>query len=78
MRKANIESLKEMARLLLMGAVTFLLTEGVINNLLITFLGTRMTAEQRLAVDGFILLALRGFDKWLHESKTAEKGLTRF
>lgn len=66
------ETLKEAARLILMGVVSYLLTAGVLDMLLKTYFGTYLSPELLLQISGFVTLVLRTIDKWLHE-RQAEK-----
>lgn len=86
--KAIIEGLKELGRVVILAIVSFALTEGVLDIILVKF-GVVTDPEVRLIIIGFLTSALRAVDKFFHESgknKEAETGepsvltagLTRF
>ena len=72
------ESVKEGLRVILLGVVSYLLTEGVVQTLVSHFLGMRLDASAQVIVVGLITSILRSIDKWLFESGTMNKGLTQF
>ena len=77
------EALKEGARVVAIGVVSYLLTEGAVLGL-INVTGIQIDQTTKLMVVGFVTTFLRSVDKWLHEegkdseNKTMSKGLTRF
>lgn len=66
------ESLKEFGRLVLLTAVGYLLSEGVIDLLLNVLLGVNLGPEIKVVLAGFITTALKSLDKWLHETAKNE------
>lgn len=64
----------ELLRLVALAIVSFLLTDGV----LVQVLGANLSPELRMQLIALLTFALKGVDRWLHESGKAEKGLTRF
>jgi len=84
-----IEAIKEPLRYLLMAVVSYLLTEGVLNTILIRVFGTQLDATAVALITGLLIAVLRGIDKYLHEvglikeeatglTSSLTKGLTRF
>ena len=69
MNKSVVEAIKEGLRLALFGAVAYFVT------LLAEYFGAMPQNEQSIVV---LTFALRMVDKWLHASKRAEAGLSRF
>ena len=84
MNDSSKESLKEVGRLMLLGILSYLLTEGVVNSIVAYFVGTRLDAVTISYITGLLTVALRAADKKLHElgkdtgSETLQKGLTQF
>ncbi len=87
-KAAFIEGLKELGRVVVLAVVSFALTEGVLNTVLLK-IGIVADPEIRLIIIGFLTSALRAVDKFLHEvgkgkeEATGETskltaGLTRF
>lgn len=76
--KSFIEAIKEGLRVVVLGVVSYLLTVGVIDNLIHTYLGTRIDLSAQVIIVGAATSVLRGIDAWLHETGKMEKGLTRF
>jgi hypothetical protein len=66
-KQAFIEGAKELGRVILLGIVSFALTEGVINTILVK-IGVFADPEIRLVIIGFLTSALRAVDKFLHET----------
>lgn len=64
--KAFIEGLKELGRVVILAIVSFALTEGVLNVILVKF-GVVTDPEIRLIIIGFLTSALRAVDKFMHE-----------
>ena len=86
--QAFIKGLKELGRVIVLAIVSFALTEGILNVILIKF-GIVADPEIRLIIIGFLTSALKAMDKFFHElgkdkeSITGEPsvltaGLTRF
>ena len=74
----NLEFLKEIGRVILLAVVSYLSTEVVVNQLLDLVGKGQLDSMSKLVLSGLILSILRAFDKQLHDSGVAEKGLTRF
>lgn len=79
-----LESMKELARLLLITLVSYLLTEGVLDLVINYLFGTRVDLVMKTQITGIVLFILRALDKYLHEKGKVEGdpnlqgGLTRF
>jgi len=77
------EGAKELARIIGLAVVSYLLTEGVLDSVLLSF-GIRLDPQTKVIVVGLITTVLKSFDKWLHETGKdmknlfITKGLTRF
>lgn len=74
----NLEFLKEVGRVVLLAVISYLSTEVVVNQLLDLVGQGKLDSMSKLVLSGLILSVLRAFDKQLHDSGIAEKGLTRF
>ena len=88
MNAINTEALKEFGRVLLLGLVSWLLTEGVIGSI-VNALGGSLDVTTKSVLVGIITSALKSADKWLHQTGKASEeetgdaskltlGLTRF
>lgn len=66
-KKALLEALKSFVRLGLIAIVSYLLTEGVVNTLLVAILGASLSPEMRVVLSGVVISALKSLDTWLHE-----------
>ena len=74
-----MDFLKEAARIILIGIVSYLLTEGVLTPLVeAVTLNFNVDPLLKTQITMVIGLVLKSLDRWLHESGNAEKGLTRF
>ena len=79
-----VEGLKEAGRVALVAIISWLLTEGVINSLLILIFKTKLSPELVLMLTGLITSIVKGWDKDLHLTGKIEgddvktKGLTQF
>lgn len=71
------ESLKEGGRVVLLGLVAYLLTEGVVNQLLDVVFGMKLDNGTKVMVSGFLTSLLKALDKWLHETAKLEPVKTR-
>lgn len=71
------KTLLEFGRVVLIGVVSWLLTDTVIANLVNQF-GANLSLEVRLLITGGLSTIVKSIDRGLHESGMAEKGLTRF
>lgn len=73
MKKADVgalvEGLKELIRTGVLAMVSYLLTEGVLNGLIMNAVGNRLDPQLVLVLAGILTSALRAVDKWLHEMK---------
>lgn len=72
------EALKELGRLVVLTIVGYLLT--LPTELVLSFLGLKLTPEQTLVVGGMYSYVLKAIDKYLHEKedKGVSGGLTKF
>ncbi|MDD4027018.1 MAG: hypothetical protein PHO75_02400 [Candidatus Shapirobacteria bacterium] len=79
-----IEGLKEAGRVALVAIISWLLTEGVINSLLVLIFKTKLSPELVLMLTGLFTSIVKGWDKDLHLTgkiegdDTKTKGLTQF
>jgi len=79
-----LEALKEAGRVMLLGTVSWLLTDGILDMILTVIFGTRIDATTKAIIISALFTALRSADKWIHEagkevaSKNMILGLTRF
>ena len=79
-----VEGLKEAGRVALVAIISWLLTEGVINSLLMLIFKTKLSPELVLMLTGLITSIVKGWDKDLHLTGKIEgddvktKGLTQF
>ena len=77
-----IEGLKEGGRIILLGVVSWLITDGV--DLLLQTVGGKLDPSTKVIISGLLISALKSLDKWLHETKKANntegnyKGLVGF
>ncbi len=82
MNQTQINSLiswgKEFLRVVVLGALSYLLTEGVLNTLLDIVFGVKLDVQTKLFIVGFITSVLKGLDRQLHDSGVAVKGIVRF
>lgn len=62
-----LEVLKEIARWGVLGIISFLLTEGVINSIMQLIFGTRLDPQVAALVIGGITSILRKIDEQLHD-----------
>lgn len=82
--KPLLESLKEAGRVLLLGFVAWLLTDGVVEGILNWCCGTLFDPATKSTIISILFMVLRTVDKWLHEKGIEESndlltlGLTRF
>lgn len=67
----------ELGRVIALAVIAYLLTEGVLTTL-IGLTGLTLSPDIKLQVITFLTLVLKGFDRALHESGVAERGITRF
>lgn len=61
-----IEVLKEALRVVVLAVVSFLLTDNVVNNLVVFFGGKSLEPQLVIITTGLILSILRGVEKELH------------
>lgn len=73
-----IDWAKEFGRVVVLGAVSYLLTEGVLTGLLDIIFGVKLDISVRLFIVGLVTSILKGIDRQLHDSGVAEKGIVRF
>lgn len=84
MSRKEVESLKELARLVLLATVSWLLTEGAVEWLLVVLFGQEIDPVSKAQIVLLATMVLRSIDKYLHEhgkttgNESLEKGLTRF
>lgn len=78
MSSAKLEGLKELGRTLLIGAVSYLLTDNVITSIISYYFGAKLDTFTIALITTALTGTLRAIDRYLHESGIAEKGLTRF
>jgi hypothetical protein len=82
--KPLIEAIKEPLRYILIAVVSYLLTETVIEQVILLVFGAGIDPATKLMITGLLTALLRGIDKWLHEigldkgPDSLIKGLTRF
>lgn len=62
-----MEIIKEASRVIILAVVSWLLTVGVLDNVLSTFFGTKIDPTQTILISGFITSILRGIEKQLHD-----------
>lgn len=83
-KQSLLEALKEIGRVLLLALVSYLLTEGVIDAVVVYFGGVNLDALTKAQIVGLVTTGLRALDKYLHElgkesdNKTLLRGLTQF
>ncbi len=63
-----VESLKEGGRVVLLGLVGYLLSEGVLDLILTALFGVSLSPEIKILIAGFITAMLKSVDKWLHKT----------
>lgn len=66
--KGRLEGVKEWLRIVMLGAVSYLLTEGVVQGLVSWLFGSRLDAFGTTTVTGLILSVLKGIDKYLYKT----------
>lgn len=82
--KPLVEGLKEGARVALDGIISYLLTEGVLNSIILLIFGERLPLSVIVIITGAVMSILKGWDKQLHLTGKIEgdatkiKGLTQF
>lgn len=78
----DINFFKEYGRLALSAVISYLLTAGVIDNLLQALAGTRLDLSTQLLISGLITGFIKSIDRAMHEAAkagtSAEKALLRF
>lgn len=62
------EIAKEAIRVIVLAVVSWLLTVGVLDNVITAFFGTKIDPTQTILISGFITSILRGIEKQLHEN----------
>ena len=67
MNKKLLEIGKETLRVVILAVVSYFLTAGVIDYLLVTFLGNTLSAEMVVLITGLLTSILRGVEKQLHK-----------
>ena len=78
------EGLKEAGRTILLGIFSYLITEGVINNVLMIIFSEKLGQQTIALMSGLLLSVLRGIDKDLHltgkieGNDTLTRGITQF
>ena len=83
-KQSLFEAIKEGGRLLLLALVSYLLTAGVIDAVIVYFGGAQLDATTKVQLVGLITTGLRALDKYLHElgkendNQTLLRGLTQF
>ncbi|MCK9371062.1 hypothetical protein M0R04_14215 [Candidatus Dojkabacteria bacterium] len=70
--------IKETGRVVVLGAISYLLTEGVLVGLVDIIFGVKLDVASKLFIVGLVTSVLKGVDRQLHDSGLAEKGITRF
>lgn len=81
--KNFLEGAKELGRIIGLAIVSYLLTEGVLDAVFMSF-GIKLDPQTKLIVVGLTTTVLKTLDKWLHETGKdmknmfITKGLTRF
>lgn len=84
LQTSQAKGLLEFLRLLALSVVSYLLTEGVVSNVLFLFTGDKLSPTESLLISGLMTSILKAFDKALHEKGKEEgdenltKGITRF
>ena len=79
-----IEGLKEAGRVALDGIFSYLLTEGVLNSIILLIFGERLPLGVIVIITGAVMSILKGWDKQLHLTGKIEgddgktKGLAQF
>ena len=67
MSKESIEGVKEILRTIILSVVSYLLTDGVLNTIMILVIGERLTSAEIIVVTGLFISVLSGIDKYLHK-----------
>lgn len=67
-QKGIIEGLKEGLRVVILGVVSYLITDGVVQSLIMWLFGSKMDAAQMTMVTGLVLSILKSIDKWLYKT----------
>ena len=67
MNKKLLEIGKETLRVAILAVVSYLLTAGVIDYLLVTFVGNTLSTEMVVLITGLLTSILRGVEKQLHK-----------
>lgn len=84
MSDSLIKSLKDGARVVILGLVSYLLADGVIGGLIAAIWGIDLNPVVVIFLTGAFTSILKAIDRFLHESSDsgtgflAEKGLTNF
>lgn len=76
--EAGKQFILETLRVILIAGVSYLATDMVIAQLVTVFAGSHLTELQIIEVTAILSVIVKAVDRSLHESKIAEKGLTRF
>lgn len=64
------EILKESLRVVFLAVVSYLLTDGVINYLVVHFAGESLSLELIVLITGLLTSVLRGIEKQLHKNES--------
>lgn len=71
-----LEALKEGARVVILGLVSWLLTVGVLDSIIGSLSGTYFDPTTKMILVGFITSILRSIDSWLHDMGKAKESIT--
>ena len=63
----SIESSKELGRIVILAAVSYILTEFGINNIVSLIFGTKLDPMVKVRIINFLTIALKIIDKYLHK-----------
>ena len=63
-----IEIIKEAVRNAILGGLSYLLTEGVINSLILASIGDKLDMQYVITITAVLAWVLRGVEKQLHEA----------
>jgi hypothetical protein len=66
-KQALLEGVKEFIRTGVLASISYLLTEGVLQGILLWLFGTNLDTVQILGLTSFLTTLFRSVDKWLHE-----------
>ncbi len=83
-KKPIVEALKEGGRVVLLAAVSYLLSEGVLDIIVDYIFGVKLDTALKVQIAGIVTIVLRAIDKYLHEKgvnnddPNLKAGLTRF